>query len=209
MLSDTEAERRTRCARHALHGARGGGRRGRLPQTRTGGGDGDGLRCICATARRLATGGWCWTACRQARGVVDDRWTMSGIWKHFIRENEGRARKAGGTPFGTEKPRFYWGFRVFLLGAGGGTRTLTYSRTADFESAAAAITPLRQGPWMERAKGIEPSWPAWKAGTLPLSYARRGRTRESISEVFSFVNRPRGTNLWYNLRPWQKHPDWR
>ena len=28
-------------------------------------------------------------------------------------------------------------------GAGGGTRTLTYSRTADFESAAAAITPLR------------------------------------------------------------------
>ena len=27
-------------------------------------------------------------------------------------------------------------------GAGGGTRTLTYSRTADFESAAAAITPL-------------------------------------------------------------------
>ena len=25
---------------------------------------------------------------------------------------------------------------------------------------------------MERAKGIEPSQPAWKAGTLPLSYAR-------------------------------------
>ena len=58
-------------------------------------------------------------------------------------------------------------------GAGGGTRTLTYLRTADFESAAAAITPLRQD--MERAKGIEPSWPAWKAGTLPLSYARTGK----------------------------------
>ena len=28
---------------------------------------------------------------------------------------------------------------------------------------------------MERAKGIEPSWPAWKAGTLPLSYARTGK----------------------------------
>ncbi len=27
----------------------------------------------------------------------------------------------------------------------------------------------RQG---ERATGIEPAWPAWKAGTLPLSYAR-------------------------------------
>lgn len=25
---------------------------------------------------------------------------------------------------------------------------------------------------MERVEGIEPSWPAWKAGTLPLSYTR-------------------------------------
>ncbi len=25
---------------------------------------------------------------------------------------------------------------------------------------------------MERAEGIEPPWPAWKAGALPLSYAR-------------------------------------
>ena len=25
---------------------------------------------------------------------------------------------------------------------------------------------------LERAMGIEPTWPAWKAGTLPLSYAR-------------------------------------
>jgi hypothetical protein len=24
----------------------------------------------------------------------------------------------------------------------------------------------------QRATGIEPAWPAWKAGTLPLSYAR-------------------------------------
>jgi hypothetical protein len=28
---------------------------------------------------------------------------------------------------------------------------------------------------MERVTGIEPAWPAWKAGALPLSY-----TRESI-----------------------------
>ncbi len=26
---------------------------------------------------------------------------------------------------------------------------------------------------MERVTGIEPAWPAWKAGTLPLSYTRR------------------------------------
>jgi hypothetical protein len=25
----------------------------------------------------------------------------------------------------------------------------------------------------KRATGIEPAWPAWKAGTLPLSYARK------------------------------------
>ena len=59
-------------------------------------------------------------------------------------------------------------------GAGGGTRTLTYSRTADFESAAAAITPLRQDTCMERAKGIEPSCEAWEAPILPLNYARLG-----------------------------------
>src|SRR6266480_7380273 len=29
-------------------------------------------------------------------------------------------------------------------------------------------------PESKRATGIEPAWPAWKAGTLPLSYARAG-----------------------------------
>ena len=27
---------------------------------------------------------------------------------------------------------------------------------------------------LERVMGIEPTWPAWKAGTLPLSYTRNG-----------------------------------
>ncbi len=27
---------------------------------------------------------------------------------------------------------------------------------------------------MERVTGIEPAWPAWKAGALPLSYTRKG-----------------------------------
>jgi hypothetical protein len=35
---------------------------------------------------------------------------------------------------------------------------------------------IKSGSHLERAKGIEPSWPAWKAGTLPLSYARVDRT---------------------------------
>ena len=28
--------------------------------------------------------------------------------------------------------------------------------------------------YLERVTGIEPAWPAWKAGTLPLSYTRKG-----------------------------------
>ena len=32
---------------------------------------------------------------------------------------------------------------------------------------------------MERAMGIEPTWPAWKAGALPLSYARLTAAVES------------------------------
>ena len=34
------------------------------------------------------------------------------------------------------------------------------------------ITEVELTPEAERAMGIEPTWPAWKAGTLPLSYAR-------------------------------------
>jgi hypothetical protein len=33
-------------------------------------------------------------------------------------------------------------------------------------------TPLTCGGAMERVTGIEPAWPAWKAGALPLSYTR-------------------------------------
>jgi hypothetical protein len=40
-----------------------------------------------------------------------------------------------------------------------------------------AISFERIGPLMlllERVTGIEPAWPAWKAGALPLSYTRKG-----------------------------------
>ena len=30
----------------------------------------------------------------------------------------------------------------------------------------------KRGPLYERVTGIEPAWPAWKAGALPLSYTR-------------------------------------
>ena len=35
--------------------------------------------------------------------------------------------------------------------------------------------PFYQLDGAERATGIEPAWPAWKAGALPLSYARMPR----------------------------------
>ena len=33
---------------------------------------------------------------------------------------------------------------------------------------------------MERVTGIEPAWPAWKAGALPLSYTRKVLAGESV-----------------------------
>ena len=32
---------------------------------------------------------------------------------------------------------------------------------------------------MERVTGIEPAWPAWKAGALPLSYTREVPAKDS------------------------------
>ena len=43
-----------------------------------------------------------------------------------------------------ENSRTSLGHLGFCTGAGGGTRTLTHSRAADFESAASAISPLRR-----------------------------------------------------------------
>jgi hypothetical protein len=39
------------------------------------------------------------------------------------------------------------------------------------------LRPLLLVAGVERATGIEPAWPAWKAGALPLSYARAAQLR--------------------------------
>ena len=36
--------------------------------------------------------------------------------------------------------------------------------------------PVTCGGRVERVTGIEPAWPAWKAGALPLSYTREAGT---------------------------------
>ena len=49
------------------------------------------------------------------------------------------------------------------------------ARTCDPLLVRQVLSQLSYGPGiikMERVKGIEPSQPAWKAGTLPLSYTR-------------------------------------
>ena len=49
------------------------------------------------------------------------------------------------------------------------------SRTmADYYGHTRALNPigLLTKVQMERVTGIEPAWPAWKAGALPLSYTR-------------------------------------
>ena len=43
---------------------------------------------------------------------------------------------------------------------------------------------------MERVTGIEPAWPAWKAGALPLSYTRE---RKSASTIGIITRKPKGS----------------
>ena len=69
------------------------------------------------------------------RTVTTHRGVFGTLWASRRKGNpNSRPAKAQASEMNDEK----------RTGAGGGTRTLTYSRTADFESAAAAITPLRQ-----------------------------------------------------------------
>ena len=46
------------------------------------------------------------------------------------------------------------------------------ARTCDPLLVRQVLSQLSYSPILERVKGIEPSQPAWKAGTLPLSYTR-------------------------------------
>src|SRR5690242_8921941 len=43
---------------------------------------------------------------------------------------------------------------------------------------------------VERVKGIEPSWPAWKAGALPLSYTRRSPISVAVPPRSLAINSP-------------------
>ncbi len=49
--------------------------------------------------------------------------------------------------------------------------------------------------------GIEPAWPAWKAGTLPLSYTRVCR-KKNIPHALIVVGRSRGRNRFIRVSTW-------
>src|SRR5215468_7789859 len=56
---------------------------------------------------------------------------------------------------------------------------------------------------LERVMGIEPTWPAWKAGALPLSYTRTGKKGNHRPRV---VNRPfKGPRRRFLLRYCDPH----
>src|SRR6267143_130018 len=46
------------------------------------------------------------------------------------------------------------------------------------------LRPLSVG--LERVMGIEPTWPAWKAGALPLSYTRADRNTSGRIIIVNF-----------------------
>lgn len=75
------------------------------------------------------------------------------------------------------------------------SRRFTQSRSfggLTVPSAVLSTQPGDCGAALERVTGIEPAWPAWKAGALPLSYTRM-RPDRSLDAVQSVTHRkPRG-----------------
>lgn len=60
-----------------------------------------------------------------------------------------------------------------------------------------SLFPMQVTEGVERVAGIEPAWPAWKAGTLPLSYTRDGSG--SISTEAPAVN-GNLSDIWQEIR---------
>ena len=56
---------------------------------------------------------------------------------------------------------------------------------------------------MERVKGIEPSYSAWKAAALPLSYTRAG---DELTRHADGLNPPRAAPILCSKRRWPRRP---
>jgi hypothetical protein len=67
----------------------------------------------------------------------------------------------------------YNAWSPFDAGAPGGTRTPGLLLRRQLLYPAELLAHIQGPQKMERVKGIEPSYPAWKAGILPLNYTRK------------------------------------
>ena len=95
-----------------------------------------------------------WRPCLGLASVEPSRQVLATVYKDYQKKE----RRAG-ISFNLAAP----GHACWLARAGvNGTRRQRVSRSQNKE----AIGKV------ERAMGIEPTWPVWKTGTLPLSYAR-------------------------------------
>ncbi len=74
--------------------------------------------------------------------------------------------------------RCWWGSAVRRLP---GNDVLENSFRGFFGQSVTVWGFFGQSVTLERVTGIEPAWPAWKAGALPLSYTRRMERRHSIA----------------------------
>ena len=73
--------------------------------------------------------------------------------------------------------RCWWGSAVRRLP---GNDVLENSFRGFFGQSVTVWGFFGQSVTLERVTGIEPAWPAWKAGALPLSYTRRMERRHRI-----------------------------
>lgn len=51
--------------------------------------------------------------------------------------------------------------------------------------------------------GIEPTWPAWKAGALPLSYTRLKNSGFVMPAIYTFINSLFTTPTKYTTEWWR------
>ena len=73
-----------------------------------------------------------------------------------------------------KKPRIYWTSSSFMRAIDGArTRGLDLGKVARYQLRHYRIYVKDAESHPKRVMGIEPTYPAWKAGVLPLNYTRR------------------------------------
>ncbi len=89
-----------------------------------------------------------------------------------------------------------------LFGTPEGTRTPGLLLRRQLLYPTELLAHIRRDPLLERVMGIEPTYPAWKAGVLPLNYTRKARLPKFSPEIIPFsaplVNRISRRNSFHN-----------